>query len=63
MPTVEKLIFVHCPRCGEKTAYTGNPFRPFCSEPCKNIDLANWDDERYAVAGDSIPQDPEDDLL
>ena len=25
----------------------GNPFRPFCSERCKQIDLGNWISETY----------------
>jgi len=28
---------------------TSNPFRPFCSERCKLIDLGAWADERYRV--------------
>jgi uncharacterized protein len=28
-----------------------NPFRPFCSERCKLIDLGAWAQERYAIAG------------
>jgi endogenous inhibitor of DNA gyrase (YacG/DUF329 family) len=26
-----------------------NPFRPFCSERCKLVDLGNWLDGAYAV--------------
>ena len=28
----------------------GNPFRPFCSERCKLIDLDHWLSERYRIA-------------
>jgi len=28
---------------------TGNPFRPFCSERCKLIDLGAWATEQYRV--------------
>jgi len=53
---------VKCPKCGEKTLYTPqNPFRPFCSERCKLIDLGAWADGTYAVPSNepiSI-QDPE----
>jgi len=31
-----------CPRCGQDTQYESNPFRPFCSERCKLIDLGRW---------------------
>jgi uncharacterized protein len=27
----------------------GNPFRPFCSERCKMIDLDHWLEGRYRV--------------
>jgi hypothetical protein len=26
-------------------------WRPFCSERCKLLDLANWADGRYAIPG------------
>ena len=31
-------------------------WRPFCSERCRNADLARWADGRYRVAGDPVPQ-------
>lgn len=42
---------VPCPICRRRTAFEGNPFRPFCSERCKLNDLGNWALERYRVAG------------
>jgi len=30
-------------------------WRPFCSERCRNEDLARWADGRYSVAGDPVP--------
>ena len=38
-----------CPICKKEIVFTGNPFRPFCSERCKLIDLDNWLSERYRV--------------
>jgi len=35
-------MMVRCPTCKTMTAYEGNPFRPFCSERCKNADLHQW---------------------
>lgn len=32
------------------------PWRPFCSERCKLLDLANWADGTYRVAAE--PVDP-----
>ena len=40
---------VKCPRCGKETEFTGNPFRPFCSKRCKQIDLGNWISENYKI--------------
>ena len=30
-------------------------WRPFCSERCRNEDLARWAEGRYRVAGDQVP--------
>jgi hypothetical protein len=38
-----------CPRCGKETAYEANPFRPFCSERCRLIDLGLWFSDAYAI--------------
>jgi uncharacterized protein len=41
---------VACPQCGKPVDWTAqNPFRPFCSERCKTIDLGAWATERYRV--------------
>lgn len=34
------------------------PWRPFCSERCRNEDLARWADGRYRVAGEPL-SDPD----
>ena len=33
----------------QSVEWEGNPFRPFCSERCKLIDLDNWLEGRYRV--------------
>ena len=44
---------VPCPRCGKQVVWsTDNPFRPFCSERCKTIDLGAWATEQYRVAAE-----------
>lgn len=43
---------VKCPVCKKETEWEGNPFRPFCSERCKTIDLAAWASGDYKIAGD-----------
>ena len=35
-------------------------WRPFCSERCRNEDLARWADDRYRVAGDDVPSSTTD---
>ena len=40
---------MRCPTCKQEVSYQGNPFRPFCSERCKMIDLDNWLEGRYRV--------------
>ena len=44
---------VKCPRCGKKTEYNGNEFRPFCSERCKLIDFGAWADEEYSLPSET----------
>ena len=53
---------VACPRCGGLKPYTPeNPWRPFCSERCKMIDLGKWASEGYRVAGEETPPDAKPD--
>ncbi len=41
---------VRCPQCGGESLWSGsNPWRPFCSERCKMIDLGAWASESYRV--------------
>ncbi len=44
---------VKCPNCGKKTEYTGNKFRPFCSERCKLLDFGAWADGEFALPAES----------
>ncbi|MCG2595305.1 DNA gyrase inhibitor YacG [Ramlibacter sp. XY19] len=49
---------VRCPACGGKSVYApSNPYRPFCSERCKNMDLGAWASESFRVPDDSPPDD------
>jgi endogenous inhibitor of DNA gyrase (YacG/DUF329 family) len=38
----------------------GNPFRPFCSERCKMIDLGAWATESYRIPVQEENDSPED---
>ncbi|HKX12911.1 MAG TPA: DNA gyrase inhibitor YacG [bacterium] len=42
---------VKCPQCHAMANYEGNPFRPFCSERCRKIDLGTWASGGYAIPG------------
>ncbi len=47
---------VHCPQCHTAMRWsTDNPYRPFCSERCKLIDLGQW-----ATGAYRIPQEEKD---
>jgi uncharacterized protein len=54
------MPLVKCPRCGKKTEYNGNEFRPFCSERCKLIDFGVWADEGYALPAETSEITEED---
>lgn len=50
-----------CPICKRETTWEENPWRPFCSERCKLIDLGKWASEEYRIkGGDSRENDRED---
>ena len=41
---------VRCPQCGGDALFSpANPYRPFCSERCRLIDLGCWANESYRV--------------
>jgi endogenous inhibitor of DNA gyrase (YacG/DUF329 family) len=40
---------VTCSICGARAPWAGNPYRPFCSQICRLIDLGRWLDERYRI--------------
>jgi endogenous inhibitor of DNA gyrase (YacG/DUF329 family) len=46
---------VTCPTCGRELEWAGAPFRPFCSERCRLIDLGAWFSEQRAIPDDSAP--------
>ena len=57
---------IKCSYCRKSTKWEDNPYRPFCSERCKLIDLGNWASEAYRVKGeaaaecDDAPTNPAD---
>lgn len=44
-----------CPTCQTPTQWSDNPYRPFCSERCKLIDLGAWASDEYVIAGEDSP--------
>ncbi|QIW16464.1 DNA gyrase inhibitor [Pasteurellaceae bacterium RH1A] len=47
---------VNCPTCEKEVVWSAqNPYRPFCSERCKLIDLGEWASENRVIAGQSQP--------
>jgi|GEM_PF-197984 len=50
VPKKEISRLVTCPQCGGDSVYgPSNPYRPFCSQRCKNIDFGAWADESFRV--------------
>jgi endogenous inhibitor of DNA gyrase (YacG/DUF329 family) len=48
-------VRVRCPTCRRDVDWEAAPFRPFCSERCRLIDLGAWLAEQHAIAGESVP--------
>ena len=54
------MPLVKCPTCGREIEYSGNEFRPFCSERCKLLDFGAWADEEFAVPTEEAALSEED---
>ena len=52
---------VPCPTCGKPVVWSpDSPWRPFCSERCRLIDLGEWLGEEKRIPGEELPPEPED---
>lgn len=58
---------VACPGCGEPAEFSpSNPWRPFCSERCRLVDLGAWASESYRIPvkdgpdGEPLPEGGEE---
>ena len=50
-----------CPTCAREIEWSeASPFRPFCSDRCRLIDLGAWLTEKHAIAGEEAPRDIDD---
>ena len=53
-------MMVKCPTCKKLHEYDMNsPWRPFCSERCKLIDLGQWASGSYVIHGQPGSADPD----
>ena len=63
-PTPRRVV--KCPGCAGPSVYApANPYRPFCSQRCKNNDFGAWASESYSVPatpalGDDATDQPPD---
>jgi uncharacterized protein len=47
-----------CPTCKRPIEWSeAFPFRPFCSDRCRLVDLNGWLSERHAIAGEPASLD------
>jgi len=45
---------IRCPTCGRVVEWSASsPWRPFCSERCKLIDLGAWASEQRSIPAES----------
>lgn len=50
---------VKCPTCNRPVEWDpDNPWRPFCSERCKLVDLGSWANGDRYIAGDPAEDAP-----
>ena len=47
------MPIVKCPHCGKEKEFTGNEFRPFCSERCRLLDFCAWADGAYNLPAET----------
>ena len=54
--STQKTPLVPCPTCGRNVRFdASSPFRPFCSERCRLIDLGAWASENYRIPEQTPP--------
>ena len=48
---------LRCPTCRREIVWSDEfPWRPFCSERCKLVDLGAWLSEAHTIPGDPIDE-------
>ena len=54
---------IQCPNCQKTIEWSAKyPYRPFCSDRCRLIDLGSWADGSYAIPSQSPPDEFAGDL-
>lgn len=54
-PNESEPLKLNCPTCKKAVLWNNDyPFRPFCSDRCRLIDLGEWASESHKIAGDSL---------
>lgn len=49
---MNKVTTVKCPTCNKPVEWSEkSPWRPFCSERCRLIDLGEWANEEHRISG------------
>ncbi|UCD84363.1 MAG: DNA gyrase inhibitor YacG [Deltaproteobacteria bacterium] len=48
------MLQIKCPVCNKLIPWKRNPYRPFCSERCRLIDLGAWASEEYRIPGENM---------
>ena len=52
---------VSCPTCSRPVEWSeSSPWRPFCSERCKLIDLGAWATEKHVIPDDGAAEPIDD---
>lgn len=50
---MNEVKIVSCPTCQKAVEWSEkSPWRPFCSERCRLIDLGEWADEGHSIPGE-----------
>jgi endogenous inhibitor of DNA gyrase (YacG/DUF329 family) len=50
---MKKPTIVQCPTCKTSLEWSDKqPYRPFCSQRCQQIDFGDWAKESFAIAGE-----------
>ncbi|MCD6008034.1 DNA gyrase inhibitor YacG [Halomonas sp. IOP_31] len=60
----DRPLQVACPQCRKSVEWiSDNPYRPFCSQRCRLIDLGAWADESHRIVGEPAMDEADLDAL